>query len=92
MAETPVKRTRTSTVPANETKRQAFVRIANRRTENALSAIANLGSLASPTNYEYTEADWAAIFKHLEGELAKLQNRVKNPTAAVAGSAPILSE
>jgi hypothetical protein len=64
-----------------ETKRQAFERIAKRRTENALKAIALLGGLASPTNYDYTEDHWKAIFTALEAEMTKLQGRVKNPNA-----------
>lgn len=64
-----------------ETKREKFVRLAQSRTNKALDAIAMLGGLSSPTNYEYTEEDWKAIFTALEGEMTKLQNRVKNPTA-----------
>ena len=64
-----------------ETKREKFVRLAQSRTNKALDAIAMLGGLAAPNNYEYTADDWAKIFGAIEGELTKLQNRVKNPTA-----------
>lgn len=73
------------TAPVGETKREKFVRIAQRRTEKALSAISNLGGLTSTANYEYTTEDWAKIFGALESELVKLQNRVKNPTTVVEG-------
>lgn len=68
-----------------ETKREKFVRLANSRTGKALDAIANLAGLASPTNYEYTEADWAKVFSALEAEMTKLQARVKNPSTKVEG-------
>lgn len=69
----------------NETKREKFIRLGQSRTGKALDAIANLGGLANPANYEYTNDDWVKIFTALEGELAKLQNRVKNPATKVEG-------
>lgn len=68
-----------------ETKREKFVRLANSRTGKALDAIANLAGLASPTNYEYSDADWAKVFSALEAEMTKLQARVKNPSTKVEG-------
>lgn len=75
----------TATEEKNETKREKFVRLANSRTGKALDAIANLAGLASPTNYEYTAEDWTKIFSALEGEMTKLQGRVKNPSTKVEG-------
>ena len=69
----------------NETKREKFVRLANSRTGKALDAVANLGGLANPTNYEYNAEDWVKIFTALETELSKLQARVKNPATKIEG-------
>lgn len=69
-----------------ETKGQKFTRLANSRVPKALDAIANIGGLASKTNYEYTDEQIAKIFGALEAEMTKLQARFKNPEAvATAG-------
>lgn len=73
----------TSEKPA-ETKAQKFARLANLRVNKALDAIANIGGLASKTNYEYTPAQAGAMFAALEGELTKLQSKFKNPDAVAA--------
>lgn len=66
---------------ATETKGQKFARLATSRTNKALDAIANLGGLASKTNYEYTDEQVAKIFGALEAEMTKLQTKFKNPDA-----------
>lgn len=67
--------------PATETKGQKFARLATSRTNKALDAIANLGGLASKTNYEYSDEQVAKIFGALEAEMTKLQTKFKNPDA-----------
>ena len=70
---------------ATETKAEKFVRLGQARTEKALNAIANIGGLASKTNYDYTDEQVAKIFGALEAEMTKLQSRFKNPAAVATG-------
>ena len=67
-----------------ETKREKFVRIAQSRTEKALSAIANLGGLTAKTNYEYTQEDWEKIFSALTAEMNKVGEKVKSGGATAS--------
>jgi hypothetical protein len=52
-----------------ETKREAFTRLAERRTNAVLDRIRILGNLSNPYAYEYTEEDARAIFLAIEQEL-----------------------
>lgn len=67
--------------PADETKAQKFVRLADMRTNKALNAIANIGGLASRVNYEYTDAQAQAILTALDNELKRLVERFNKPEA-----------
>lgn len=53
----------------SETKRDAFTRLAERRTNAALDRIRVIGNLSNPYAYEYTDEDVRAIFSALEQEL-----------------------
>ena len=65
----------------SETKRDAFVRLAERRTNSVLERIRVLGNLSNPYAYEYNEDDLRKIFAAIEQELrvtrAKFQNQEK---------------
>lgn len=79
-------KTETSTATENnESKADKFVRLATSRTSKALDAIANIGGLASKTNYDYTDEQVAKIFGALEAEMTKLQTRFKNPDSVKTG-------
>jgi hypothetical protein len=56
-----------------ETKGQAFVRIAERRTGNAMNAIRLLEGLTNKANYDYTPEHWSAIMGAVNAQVAKLQ-------------------
>jgi hypothetical protein len=56
-------------VPNTETKREAFQRLAERRTNSALDRIRVIGNLSNPYAYEYTDEDVRAIFVALDQEL-----------------------
>lgn len=64
-----------------ETKREAFTRLAERRTNAALDRIRVIGNLSNPYAYEYNDDDVRAIFAALEQELksarAKFQSARK---------------
>lgn len=65
----------------SETKREAFMRLGERRTNSALERIRVIGNLSNPYAYEYTDEDVRAIFSALEQELkatrAKFQSARK---------------
>ena len=52
-----------------ETKREAFVRLAQRRTNGVLERIRVLGNLSNPYAYEYGDEDVRKIFSSIEKEL-----------------------
>jgi hypothetical protein len=56
-----------------ETKRDKFVRLAEKRMENVLKGISLLGNLANCSNYDYTEADAAKIIKTLKTAISDLE-------------------
>ena len=56
-----------------ETKRERFVRIANRRTNQVLNELRKLGNCSNTRMYEYTEADVRKIFRTLKKELDRVE-------------------
>lgn len=62
-----------------ETKREAFVRLASKRTEVVIDRIRVLSNCANPYAYEYNDEDVRRIFSAIEKELraarAKFQAR-----------------
>jgi hypothetical protein len=54
---------------ASESKREAFKRLAERRTNAAMDRIRVIGNLSNPYAYEYTDEDVRLIFAALEQEL-----------------------
>lgn len=66
--------------PENETKAQAFSRIASRRMGSALDEIRKLETLSTPANYEYTPEQVAKMKSALEAAVNKVFERFANPT------------
>lgn len=64
-------------------KSDRFKNLANKRTENALNAIAKIGGLAAPANYEYTEDQVSKIIGALTTEIEIVKTRFANPKAKV---------
>ena len=58
-----------------ETKREAFLRLAQKRTESVLNRIRILSNCANPYAYEYEDADVRKIFEAIEDELTVAQSR-----------------
>lgn len=58
-----------SEASARESKRDAFTRLAERRTNAVLERIRVLGNCANPYAYEYTDDDVRKIFGAIEKEL-----------------------
>lgn len=62
--------TQVQQVPAvKETKRDAFLRLAEKRTNAVLERIRVLSNCANPYAYEYGEEDVSKIFSAIEKEL-----------------------
>lgn len=65
-----------------ESKREAFRRLATRRTNAVIERLRILGHCANPWQYEYSEEDIKKIFKAIDTELrtvkAKFQNSSKS--------------
>ena len=59
-------------------KRQKFVRLAEKRTINAIKAIRVIGKLGNRSAYEYTDVDIAKIVKVLSSEIDVLKTRMKS--------------
>ena len=64
-----------------ESKRQTFLRLAEKRTNSVLERIRVLSNCANPYAYDYDEEDVKKIFAAIENELrvakAKFQNHRK---------------
>lgn len=63
--------------PAESTKREKFVKLAESRTVNAIKAIRVIGKLGNRNAYEYDDADVRKIVKALNDEIEALKNRMK---------------
>lgn len=66
-------------VAKTESKRDKFVRLAERRTSVALKSIKLIGNLSNKNNYEYADADAKKILGALTRELDELRRRFESP-------------
>lgn len=58
-------------------KREKFVKLAEKRTVNAIKAIRVIGKLGNRSAYDYSDADVTKIVKALNDEIEALKNRMK---------------
>ncbi len=58
-------------------KREKFVRLAEKRTINAIKTIRVLRGLGNKSAYDYTDADVAKIVKALKKEIDDLESKMK---------------
>ena len=63
---------------AIEQKREAFARLAERRTNSVLERIRLLGNLSNPYAYSYSEEDVKLIFGEIERELKVTRSKFQN--------------
>ena len=59
-------------------RRQKFIKLAEKRTVNAIKAIRIIGKLGNPNAYEYDENDVRKIVKALNDEIEAMKTRMKN--------------
>ena len=57
-----------------ETKRDKFVRLAEKRMDNILKGIELMGNLSNSNNYEYTEEDLNKIIRTLKSAISDLEH------------------
>ena len=57
-----------------ETKREKFVRLAEKRTEAVLNGIRLIGNLSNTSNYEYSAEDVSKIVKSLKNAVSDLEH------------------
>lgn len=63
-------------------KREKFVKLAERRTTNAIKAIRIIGKLGNRNAYEYEDSDVRKIAKALIEEVDSLKNRMNTTKAS----------
>jgi CRISPR/Cas system CSM-associated protein Csm2 small subunit len=57
----------------SETKRDRFVRIAERRVNKILDGLDSLGKCANRKNYQYTDTDVRKIFGEIENKVKEIK-------------------
>jgi len=62
----------------SESKKEAFQRLATKRTNAVLERIRVLGHCANPQLYDYTQEDVRRIFQAIERELRVVKVRFQN--------------
>jgi ribosomal protein L7/L12 len=68
-------------VSSKVSKRENFVRIAERRTRNAIKAIRVIGKLGNKNAYEYTDADVKKIAGALTREIEAMKSRLTSTSS-----------
>lgn len=58
-----------------ETDREKFIRLANKRVNNAIKSMELIGNLANRTNYDYSNEDVEKIFSILNKELKNCRDK-----------------
>lgn len=64
----------------SESKREAFQRLATKRTNGVLERLRILGHCANPQLYKYSEEDVKKIFRAIEKELRVVKMKFQNST------------
>lgn len=62
----------------SESKREAFRRLATRRTSAVIERLRILGHCANPWQYEYSEEDVRKIFRAIDAELRAVKTKFRN--------------
>ena len=58
-----------------ETKRDKFIRLAEKRMDGILKGIELMGNLSNSNNYEYTKEDLNKIIKTLKSAVSDLEHK-----------------
>jgi hypothetical protein len=66
----------------SESSREDFVRLAEKRVNNAIKTLRLIGNLSNKSNYSYTDEDVNKIFRSLERELKNARLRFESGKGA----------
>lgn len=66
-------------------RRERFIKVGERRINNALKAISLIGNLSNKGNYEYSQAEVRKIERVLKEELASTMSRFDNNSKSKNG-------
>lgn len=64
----------------SEKKREAFRRLATKRTNAVISRLRVLGHCANPHLYEYSDEEVRKIFRAIESEMRAVKGKFQNST------------
>jgi hypothetical protein len=70
----------------SESSRDNFVRLAEKRVNNAIKTLRLIGNLSNKSNYSYTDEDVNKIFRSLERELKNARVRFESGKGSEAPS------
>lgn len=76
----PVRNDESSGASAGGSKREKFVKLAEGRTKNAISAIRVIGKLGNKNAYDFDDADVQKIVRALSKEVDALRARMSSST------------
>jgi hypothetical protein len=68
----------------SESKKEKFVRLAEKRTQRAIDAIRLLGNLSNRSNYEFSDSDVKKIFGALDDELKLARDKFRQSGGRVS--------
>ena len=77
----PVRKEEVSEASVTGSKREKFVKLAEGRTKNAISAIRVIGKLGNKNAYDFDDADIQKIIRALSREVDALKARMSSSTS-----------
>ena len=66
-----------------ETKKEKFIRLAEKRVNNALKQISLVGNLANKNFYDYDKNQVSKILRALKDEIAKIEKEFDNYNSSI---------
>ena len=66
-----------------ETKKEKFIRLAEKRVNNALKQISLVGNLANKNFYDYDKNQVSKILRALKDEIAKIEKEFDNYISSI---------
>jgi len=61
-----------------ETKKDKFIRLATKRTQDALNKLRLIGNLSNKNNYDYSDADKNKIFTAIDKQVRKMKSKFES--------------
>ena len=61
-----------------ESKRDKFIRLATKRTQDALNKLRLIGNLSNKNNYDYSESDITKIFSAIDKQVRSMKGKFES--------------